>query len=124
MRVIVNILRLCVILVLRDMTERKLVSELKNFPKGIIEKGSTSHSITLSLLKLRRKRRFEILDLILSLLRFCMLTKSLKMAGYQYLNPIFVASCGLVSAMIALFKAVYEKKIFIQLEPMNYNKDR
>lgn len=44
-----------------------------------------------SLIKLRRKRRFETLDLILSALRLCMLIKSLKMAGYKHLDPIFVA---------------------------------
>jgi len=76
--------------------------------------------LQLSLIKLRRKRRFEILELILSILRFFMLTKSLKMTGYQYLDPVFVAcnvsvylACGLVSSGIALFKAIYEKKIFI-----------
>lgn len=44
------------------------------------------------MVKLRRKKRFEILDLVLSILRFFMLTKSLRMAGYQYLDPVFVAS--------------------------------
>jgi hypothetical protein len=96
---------------------------MKRIPNQSIEKGGKPHQAVLSLIKLRRKRRFEvfkqimkIIDLIVSILRFFMLTKSLKTTGYKYLHPIFVATCGLVSAAISLFKAVYEKKIFIQLD--------
>lgn len=42
------------------------------------------------------------------------------MNGYQYLHPIFVATCGLVSALISIFKSVYEKQIFIQLDKSKF----
>jgi hypothetical protein len=123
--VVVNILRLSVLLVMRDMynispqyprKERKLMFELSQQRDAQIVKGNATYKTVLSLIKLRRKRRFECIDLIVSTLRFFMLTKSLKTTGYQYLHPIFVATCGLVSAFISLFKSVYEKKIFIQLD--------
>ncbi|KAM3143342.1 hypothetical protein pb186bvf_004403 [Paramecium bursaria] len=111
LRIVVNLIRLTCILVMRYLKESRI------FNQGFNQQDS--QKLCLSLIKLRRKRRFEVLDLILSILRFFMLTKSLKMKGYQYLDPVFVAFCGFTSASIALFKAVYEKKIFINLETQN-----
>ncbi|CAD8109500.1 unnamed protein product [Paramecium sonneborni] len=111
MRIIINILRLIILIIFRENKENRILLEMSK-----IMTQETSKKLQNSLIKLRRKRRFEILELILSVLRFFMLTKSLRMAGYQYLDPVFVASCGLVSSGIALFKAIYEKRIFIQLD--------
>ncbi len=43
----------------------------------------------------------------LSILRFMMLTKSLKLKGHTYLDPIFVGLCGLLSAILGFLKALF-----------------
>lgn len=45
-----------------------------------------------------------------------MLTKSLKLHGHEYLDPIFVGMCGLISAFFGFFKALFEKKLVILTE--------
>ncbi|CAK92765.1 unnamed protein product (macronuclear) [Paramecium tetraurelia] len=120
MRIMINLLRLTILIIFRENKENRILLEMTK-----IMTQDTSKKLQNSLIKLRRKRRFEILELILSILRFFMLTKSLRMTGYQYLDPVFVAciiisnikiACGLVSSGLALFKAIYEKRIFIQLD--------
>jgi hypothetical protein len=49
-------------------------------------------------------------------MRFLMLVKSLKLPGYTYVDPVFVSICGVVSAGLALFKVLYEKKIIIKMK--------
>ena len=45
-----------------------------------------------------------------------MLTSSLKLVGHEKLHPIFVGVCGLCSAILGFLKALYEKKIVINIE--------
>jgi hypothetical protein len=45
-----------------------------------------------------------------------MLIKSLKLPGYNYFDPVFVAICGMISASLALFKVMFEKKIVIKMK--------
>jgi len=52
----------------------------------------------------------------LSVMRFLMLVKSLKLPGYNYFDPVFVSVCGLISAGLGLFKVLYEKKIIIKMK--------
>lgn len=59
------------------------------------------------LVKGRRKLRFLVLETVLSIMRFLMLVKSLKLPGYDYFDPVFVSICGLISASLGLFKALF-----------------
>lgn len=45
-----------------------------------------------------------------------MLTQSLKLPGHQYFDPIMISVCGLVSSAMALFKAVFEKDIVVNIQ--------
>jgi hypothetical protein len=44
-----------------------------------------------------------------------MLTSSLKLVGHEKLDPVFVGVCGLLSATLGFIKALFEKKIVINL---------
>jgi hypothetical protein len=68
------------------------------------------------LLEGRRKVRFFILELFLSFFRFLMLTKSLKLRWHSNLDPVFIGVCGLCSATLGFLKALFEKKIVINIE--------
>lgn len=52
-----------------------------------------------------------------------MLIKSLKLAGYKYFDPIFIAFCGIASSLLNLLKTITEKKIFISLQPQEQTKE-
>ena len=45
-----------------------------------------------------------------------MLTSSLKLRFHEKLDPIFVGSCGMLSAVLSFLKALFEKKIVINIE--------
>lgn len=45
-----------------------------------------------------------------------MLTSSLELVGHEKLDPVFVGVCGLVSATLGFIKALFEKKIVINIE--------
>ena len=45
-----------------------------------------------------------------------MLTSSLKLPGHKKLDPIFVGGCGVLSATLGFIKALFEKKIVINIE--------
>ena len=45
-----------------------------------------------------------------------MLTDSLKLKYHDKLDPIFVGLCGLSSAILGFLKAMFEKKIVINIE--------
>jgi hypothetical protein len=57
-----------------------------------------------------------MLEMILSLFRFLMLVSSLKLAGHDKLDPIFVGFCGLGSSILGFLKALFEKKIMINID--------
>ena len=65
---------------------------------------------------MRRRIRFEYLEIAISLLRFVMLTSSLKLRYHDKLDPIFVASCGLFSSVLNFIKTIFEKKIIIKVD--------
>ena len=76
------------------------------------------------MIKGRRKLRFLVLETVLSVMRFLMLVKSLKLPGYNYFDPIFVSICGLISAGLGLFKVLYEKKIVIKMKNKHDEEDK
>jgi hypothetical protein len=45
-----------------------------------------------------------------------MLIKSLQLPGHKHFDPVFVSMCGVISAGLGLFKAIFEKKIVVKLK--------
>lgn len=54
--------------------------------------------------------------MVISVLRYIMLTSSLKLRLHEKLDPIFVSSCGLFSSCLNLIKTIYEKKLIVNIE--------
>ena len=52
----------------------------------------------------RSKRRFQTFEMIINILRFLMLAKSLKLPGFKHISSIFQSICGIVSGTFSLFK--------------------
>ena len=49
------------------------------------------------------------------LLRFVLLTSSLKLVGHSVMHPILVSFCGLVMSICVVFKGLKGKKDFYRL---------
>jgi hypothetical protein len=45
-----------------------------------------------------------------------MLTKSLKLSGHEWLDPIYIALLGVTSSILNFLKALFEKKIIVSLD--------
>lgn len=52
----------------------------------------------------------------LSFCRIQMLTKSLKLQGHEWLDPIYVGGLGVISSILNFLKAMFEKKIILSLD--------
>jgi hypothetical protein len=63
----------------------------------------------------RRQTRFQQMEILIYSLRFIMLVSALKLVGHKYLDPIFVTLCGLVTAILQVFKSLKSKKNFYKL---------
>jgi hypothetical protein len=73
------------------------------------------------ILENRRKDRFLFLELALSFCRIQMLTKSLRLTGHEWLDPIYVGGLGMASSILNFLKALFEKKIIISLDKKDEN---
>ena len=49
------------------------------------------------------------------MLRFALLTSSLRLVGHSVLHPIFVSFCGLLMSTCVVFKSMKGKKDFYKL---------
>jgi hypothetical protein len=45
-----------------------------------------------------------------------MLTKSLKLTGHEWLDPIYIGGLGMISSILNFLKALLEKKIIVSLD--------
>jgi len=54
-------------------------------------------------------------------MRIILLTSGLKLVGHELLDPVFVAICGMVSAILSVFKTMKSKKNFYKLEIEDVN---
>ena len=45
-----------------------------------------------------------------------MLTKSLKLTGHEWLDPVYVGGLGVISSILNFLKALFEKKIIVSLD--------
>lgn len=50
-----------------------------------------------------------------------MLTKSLKLSGHEWLDPIYIGGLGMVSSILNFLKALLEKKIIVSLDKKDEN---
>lgn len=62
--------------------EQDLVTEILGMKNKIIQLDDESYDIVRTLIRKRRKRRFQILELIHNFLRLVMLVKSMELPGY------------------------------------------
>jgi len=117
-----NILQLTINLLKWDMSNTKhrmYTSELQSMRNKIVQTDDESYDVIRLLIRRRRKRRYQMLEVIHSVLRLVMLSKSLKLPGYSHLEPVFVAFCGLTSSVMSLFKAFTEKQKLLKIEENN-----
>lgn len=75
-----------------------------------------------TLILIRRKKRYALLNCSLSVFRMLMLLNKLQFPWFgRLLHPIFTAVCGFVSNLISAFKLLKEKKRFIRLVKKSKN---
>lgn len=67
------------------------------------------------LLILRRERSFNTCEFMIYMSRMFLLTSALKLAGSDWLAPVFVATCGLFQSGMQVFKSMRGKKHFHKL---------
>jgi len=65
---------------------------------------------------LRREMRYIRIEILIYSLRMILLTSNLKLIGHTMLDPIFVSICGLIMAVIVIFKTIKSKKNYYSLE--------
>lgn len=68
------------------------------------------------LLGSRRAFRFRVIDVIINILRFFMLWKSLRLPYGKYLSKEFSAICGIISTSFGLFSMLVGESI-VRIEP-------
>lgn len=105
-RIIISIIKNIWHIRIRNKKAQELEDLLKNAPIKKIEKHDLYYESTQKLLKLRRKKRFDYLKLVIDLQRFVMLYKSLHNPGWKSLDPIFVSLCGVGSATFTLLRTI------------------
>jgi hypothetical protein len=76
---------------------------------------SEQYVLIRNLIILRRECRFYMIEASIYLLRFVLLTSSLKLIGHSVLHPIFVSFCGLAQSTCTVFKSMKGKKDFYKL---------
>jgi hypothetical protein len=102
-------------IVLKERDEIKLRLKLRQYNERIIEPDSEWYVLTRNLIILRRECRFYMVEFWIYLLRFILLTSSLRLVGHSVLHPIFVSLCGLVMSICVVFKSMKGKKDFYKL---------
>lgn len=94
--------------------------------RSVMRDNNEVSTIVDALLSARRQFRFRVIDVIINILRFFMLWKSLKLPYSQFLSKEFVAVCGIVTSSFSLFSMfVGEEVIKIEekTQPSEDNKE-
>ncbi len=86
--------------------ERVLEQSLEPFDNEIITWSTEANVIVRQIIMLRREAIFHRIEAVIYILRMTMLVKSLRIFGHSFLNPIFVAMCGVIQASFAVFKGM------------------
>lgn len=75
-----------------------------------------------TLILIRRKMRYALLNCVLSVFRMLMLLNKLQFPFFgSFIHPVFTACCGFLANLISAFKLLKEKKRFIRLVKKSKN---
>jgi len=102
-------------IVLKESEEIKLRLKLRQYNDKLIVPDAEWYVLTRNLIIMRRECRFYMIEFWIYLLRFVLLTSSLKLVGHSVMHPIFVSFCGLVMSICVVFKGLKGKKDFYRL---------
>lgn len=107
-----------VLLTLREIRQNIRVAEmqLKSGHQTTLTLQSKNFEILTKLLAHRRKLRFMYLDLVQNILRLVMLVKALGLPGSKQLSPILIASVGVTTSALAVFKVLTEQPTVVKVE--------
>jgi hypothetical protein len=67
-------------------------------------------------MKERRELRFKRIEVFQHVIRMLMLVKSLELPGHTRLSRTFVAACGMVTAVLSIFKTLAQKPRILKVE--------
>ena len=101
--------------VLKEREEIKLRVKLRQHNDKLIVPDAEWYVLTRNLIILRRECRFYVVELWIYVLRFVLLTSSLRLMGHSVLHPILVSFCGLLMSTCVVFKSMKGKKDFCKL---------
>lgn len=110
MKFILKIVKNVTNLVLRQRKENEILSGMNLVDDKVMTVFDDSYDLCRVCLKERRKKRFEILEIIISSMRIIPLTKSLKLPGASWMNPVFVSFCGWSSSILKILHMVLQRK--------------
>ena len=109
MKFVLKIIKNVINLVLRQRKENDIEKGMKTCDEKAITVFDDSYDLCRVYLKERGKKRFEMLEIIISSMRIVPLSKSLKLPGYKWLNPVFVSFCGMGSAILKILHLVFSR---------------
>ena len=102
----------------RILTKQRVYSEQLAQCQAVVKAEGFNCELIGRLLSARREFRFRVIDVIINLLRFFMLWKSLHLPWSRRLSKEFVAICGILSTSFSLFSMlVGEEIVQIQRAP-------
>ena len=87
---------------------KTLKNQIEILPEAPL-KGQEEANILLRFLKYRRRKRFQMIEVIQSVFRVIVLAQSLKLPFSNEINPIFVSMILLSTSGMSLFKNYYNK---------------
>eukprot|EP00357_Protocruzia_adherens_P022562 CAMPEP_0115014782 /NCGR_PEP_ID=MMETSP0216-20121206/26310_1 /TAXON_ID=223996 /ORGANISM="Protocruzia adherens, Strain Boccale" /LENGTH=380 /DNA_ID=CAMNT_0002384641 /DNA_START=149 /DNA_END=1291 /DNA_ORIENTATION=+ len=99
----------------KQIEEMVLEESLENEDSKLV-KGSHAFSMLTKLIKIRRKRRFNVLRIFQNVCRIFLLSYSLSILKKGWVSPITVSVAGLLSCLISLFKLMTKRQEYVKVE--------
>ena len=101
--------------VLKRREESNLNEKLNKCNNTTIQWNSEANVLIRNIIGVRTETNLHLVDASINIMRMFMLVSSLKIPGHQYLDPIFVAICGLGQAFANVVKGMRGKKDIYKL---------
>jgi Peroxisomal biogenesis factor 11 (PEX11) len=95
-----------------------------NFEAKVIEKHKKNYLKVSQLVDSRREYRFRVLDVIINILRFCMLAQALNFPCFRKLSKIFISICGIFSTSLSIFGVLIGEQVVKVVENQTSQKKR
>lgn len=111
LELIISVYTIC----LKTQEERTIKARLADLSTKQVKMDTEQYVLVRELLILRRERAFNVCEFLIYFARLMLLTSALKLPGSRWLNPVFVASCGLFQSGMQVFKSMRGKKHFHKL---------